>query len=112
MEYEYTKIEKIFEVNNDMVHNYYYLYHGRIYTHDHTKYIKFKYVQMFDVYDVQEYFDKDILTQKDIKEYARDYGYNGIIENYVNNIKDEYDTDNIRKLMAYCNETIDDYNRR
>nr|DAG31293.1 MAG TPA: hypothetical protein [Caudoviricetes sp.] len=111
MEYEYTKIEKILEINNDMTHNFYYLYHGKIYTNDRKKFKRFKYVQMFDIFDIQEYFDKDILTQKDIKEYARDYGYNGIIENYVNNIKDEYDTDNIKKLITYCNKTINDYNR-
>lgn len=111
MEYEYTKIENIYEVNNDMTHNYYYMYHAKLYTHDHKKSMRFKYVQMFDVYDVQEFFDKDILTQKDIKEYARGYGYNGIIENYVNNIKDEYDTDGINKLIDYCNKTIYDYNR-
>ena len=110
MKYECTKIEKILEVNNEMVHNFYYLYYGRIYTNDRKKFLKFKYIQMFDVYDLQDFFNKDVFTQKDIREYAKYYAYSEIIENYIFNIKDEYDITNIQKLLSYCNEAINIFN--
>lgn len=103
---EYTKIQKINEVNNDMVHNYYYIYYGRIYNQKHTKYRKFKYIQWFDIFDVQEFFEKDVITKQDIREYALN-----IENNYLYNIKDYEDKESLKKFYENCNETIRKYNK-
>lgn len=103
---EYTKIQKINEVNNDMVHNYYYIYYGRIYNQEHTKYRKFKYIYWFDIFDVQEFFEKDVITKKDVREYALN------IENsYLYNIKDYDNKESLKKFYENCNETIREYNK-
>ena len=103
---EYTKIQKINEVNNDMVHNYYYIYYGRIYNQEHTKYRKFKYIYWFDIFDVQEFFDKDVITKQDIREYALN-----IENNYIYNIKDYEDKESLKEFYENCNETIRKYNK-
>lgn len=106
MNIEYTKINKILEVNNDMVHNYYYIYYGRIYNENKTRYRKFKYVEWFDIFDLQEYYEKDIITKEDIRNYAE------TIENsYLLSIKDYNDTKHLKEFYNYCNETIKNYNR-
>lgn len=103
---EYTKIQKINEVNNDMVHNYYYIYYGRIYNQEHTKYRKFKYIYWFDIFDVQEFFEKDVITKQDVREYALN-----IENNYLYNIKDYEDKESLKKFYENCNETIREYNK-
>ena len=103
---EYTKIQKINEVNNDMVHNYYYIYYGRIYNQEHTRYRKFKYIQWFDIFDVQEFFEKDVITKQDIREYALN-----IENNYLYNIKDYNDKESLKEFYENCNETIREYNK-
>ena len=87
---EYTKIQKIYEPNNDMVHNYYYIYYGKI-------------------FDLQEYYDEDIITKEQIKEYARaltesiDMTYlDGDIFDNKTRLKEFYD---------FCRTSIDDYNK-
>ena len=103
---EYTKIQKINEVNNDMVHNYYYIYYGRIYNQEHTRYRKFKYIYWFDIFDVQEFFEKDVITKQDVREYALN------IENsYLYNIKDYNDKESLKEFYENCNETIRKYNK-
>ena len=67
---KYTTITRLLEVNNDMVHNFYYIYYGRIYNEDKTRYRRFKYIEWFDMFDVQEYYEKDWITQDDINNYA------------------------------------------
>ena len=105
VDFEITKKEKIKEVNNDMCHNYYYLIHGRIYNEGKTRMRKFKYVVWFDIFDVQEYFDKDLITKEDIKDYLND------MENvYLVNIKSYNDEKGLKEFYAYCNETIKKYN--
>lgn len=104
--FEYTKIQKINEVNNDMVHNYYYIYYGRIYNQEHTKYKKFKYIYWFDIFDVQEFFEKDVITKQDVREYALN-----IENNYLYNIKDYNDKESLKKFYENCNETIREYNK-
>ena len=106
VDFEYTKINKIYEVNNDMVHNYYYIYYGRIYNKEHTRYRKFKYIEWFDVQDVMEYFDKDYVTKEDIRQYACD-----IEISYLYNIKDFNDTKGLKEFYSYCRDTINSYNR-
>ena len=100
---EITKMSKLLEVNNDMVHNYYYLVNGRVYNEKRTMYKRFKFVIWFDTFDVQEYFDKDIITKKDIKEFSKEMAYNFIESNY-----NGYDT--FKDFIKECNKTIDEYN--
>lgn len=106
VDFKITKRKKILEINNDMVHNYYYLIYGKIYNEDKTRYRKFKYVEWFDIFDVQEYFEnKKYITENDIKEYLN------ILENtYLLNIKHYNDTKNLKEFYDYCNETIKHYN--
>lgn len=105
VKYEYTKINKIYEVNNDMCHSFYYIYYGRMYNEEHTRYRKFKYIEWFDIFEVQEFLEKDYITKEDIREYALN------IENhYLNRIKNYYDKEGLREFYDYCNETIKNYN--
>jgi hypothetical protein len=106
MNIEYTKINKILEVNNDMVHNYYYIYYGRIYNENKTRYRKFKYIEWFDIFDIQEYFEKEWVTKEDIKEYA-----SNIENSYLLTIKDYNDTKGLKEFYNFCRESIENYNK-
>ena len=107
VDFEITKKEKIKEVNNDKCHNYYYLIHGRIYNEGKTRMRKFKYVQWFDIFDVQDFFeDKEWITQEDVREYL-----NNLEVPYLYNIKDYNDEKGLKEFYEYCSETIEDYNR-
>lgn len=107
VDFEITKIQKIKEVNNSMCHNYYFLVYGRIYNEDRTRMRKFKYVQWFDIFDVQEFFkDKEWITQEDVREYL-----NNLEVPYLYNIKDYNDEKDLKEFYNYCNETINEYNK-
>ena len=103
-----TKTSKLLEVNNDMVHNFYYLVHGRIINENRTKYKKFRFVLFYDVFDLQEYWENDdnenIKITKDMEKEYRDV----LIFNMVSTIKSYDDTKDFYEL---CNDTIKDYNR-
>lgn len=105
VDYKITKKQKILEVNNDMVHNYYYLIYGHLYNEDKTRYRKFKFVVWFDICDLQEYFDKDWITKEDIKEYLEEQ-----IDCNIAIIKDYNDTESLKQFYNFCNDTINDYN--
>ena len=97
----------ILEINNDMCHNYYFLVYGRIYNEGKTRMRKFKYVQWFDIFDVQDFFeDKEWITQEDVREYL-----NNLEVPYLYNIKDYNDEKGLKEFYEYCNKTIEDYNR-
>ena len=98
-----TKTNKLLEVNNDMVHNFYYLVHGRIINESKTKYKKFKFVLFYDVFDLQEYWDDIVITKDMEKEYR-----NELIFNMVSTIKSYDDTIDFYEL---CNNTIKNYNK-
>ncbi|MGM9881470.1 MAG: hypothetical protein ACI31S_01350 [Bacilli bacterium] len=105
--FEITKKQKILEINNDMCHNYYFLIYGRIYNDGKTRYRKFKYIEWFDIFDVQEFFeDKEYITKKDIEEYR-----DNIEIPYLYNIKNYNDEKGLKEFYNYCNETIEDYNK-
>lgn len=110
VDFEITKRQKILEVNNEMCHNYYYLIHGRIYNESKTRMRKFKFIEWFDIFDLQEYFEKDIITKDDIKMYV-----DNLIDNvgcsYISDIKDYYDEKGLKAFYSYCSETIKNYNR-
>lgn len=108
VDYKITKLMKIYEVNNDMVHNYYYVAYGKILNKDHTRCRKFKFVIWFDIFDVMEYFDKDRVSKEDIREYASALVYN---DSYLLNINDYDDIKHLKEFYEYCRETIDNYNK-
>ena len=104
--FEITKTQKIKEVNNDMCHNYYFLIYGRIYNESKTKYKKFKYVIWFDIFDLQEYFEKDIIYKNDIMEYVKEIECLQLL-----NIENYNDEKGLKEFYNYCNETIMNYNK-
>ena len=107
--FEITKKQKLLEVNNDMCHNYYYLIYGRIYNENKTRYRKFKFVEWFDIFDIQEYYEKDFITNTEIKAYV-----NNLIDSigcsYIDDIKNYNDEKGLKEFYNYCNETIKNYN--
>ena len=106
IDFEITKKQKILEINNDMCHNYYFLIHGRIYNEGKTKYKKFKYVEWFDIFDVQEFYnDKEYITKEDVINYL-----NNLEKSYLLNIKNYNDEKGLKEFYNYCNETIENYN--
>lgn len=105
LEIEYTKINLLWEHNCDKAHNFYYIYYGKIFNKEHTRYRKFKYIEMFDIFDLQEYYQKDNFTKEDIRNYAL------TTENsYLLAIKDYNDTKGLKEFYSYCNDTIKKYN--
>ena len=106
VDFKITKQQKVLEVNNEMCHNYYFLVHGRIYNEDKTRYRKFKYIEWFDIFDIMEFFEKEYITQEDVKEYL-----NNLEIHYIYQIKDYNDTKGLNEFYEYCNETIDNYNK-
>ena len=112
MSYDYevkiTKTSKLLEVNNDMVHNFYYLVNGRIINESKTKYKKFRFVLFYDVFDLQEYWEDDenenVVITKDMEKQYRD----DLILSMVDTINSYDDTKDFYEL---CNDTIKNYNR-
>ena len=105
VDFEITKTKKLLETNNEMAHNYYYLIYGRIYNEEKTRYRKFKFVEWFDIFDLQEYFEKDIITKEDIKNYLNDLEIG-----YLTSLKSYDDIEGLKEFYDYCNETIENYN--
>lgn len=106
VDFEITKTKKLLETNNEMAHNYYYLIYGRIYNEEKTRMRKFKYVVWFDIFDLQEYFEKDIITEDDIKQYVNEL----IDTTNITNIKDYNDKEGLKNFYDFCNDTIRRYN--
>lgn len=104
--FKITKKQKLLEINNDKVHNFYYLIYGKIYNEKETKYRKFKFITLFDVFDLQEFFEKDYITKNDIKEYLENIE---IVE--LLNIKNFNDEKTLKEFYNFCNQTINDYNK-
>ena len=100
MNIKITRRKKLYEVNNDMVHNWYYLINGRIYNDDNTMYRTFKFVEWFDVFDVQEYFEEDKIN---VKEYLEECISCRL--GYINNF------DDCQAFYDMCNDTINNWNK-
>lgn len=105
VDFEITKTQKLWEQNNDMVHNFYFIIYGRIYNEGKTRMRKFKYVEWFDVFDVMEFFETDYYNDKLIKEYV-----NNLENSYLYGIKDYNDQKGLKEFYDYCTETIKKYN--
>ncbi len=100
-----TKRINLGTVCNEKCHNFYYNVRLRIYFGD-SKYLKCSMLIWFDIFDVQEYFDKDNVTQKDINDYLNEM------------IFVEIDTINganltvTQNFIKQCNEKIKEYNSK
>lgn len=103
LDYEITKRIKLKEVNNDMTHNYYYLIMGKMYNEYRNRYRNFRYAAWFDIFDLQEYFEKDIINKKDIREYLE-----MILDNVISSISgiDYNNDDTIEKFYNICDNSI------
>lgn len=97
-----TKRKLLLEVSNTMCHNYYYEVVGRVYHENGHTYRRFNFVVFFDIFDLQEYFEKDIIHKKDIKEYL-DY----LIEVNLYMLNG---WDDSTEFFEMCKESVDKYN--
>lgn len=104
---EFTKLEKVLEVNNSMCHNYYYMQYGRIYNADKTRFRRFKFVIWFDIFDVMEYFEKDTVSKQNIVECASEFAWSEY-ESKAYLIKSY---DDCKAFYYWCNETIENFNK-
>lgn len=102
MEIKITKKETLKKVNNDMISGFYTLVYGRLI--QDNKYKKFKFVVWTEIQEICEYFDKDIITEQDKKEFL-DMSISGYLESVTS------DFENTKELFEFCNKTIKDYNR-
>lgn len=105
IDFKITKKQKLYEVNNEKCHNYYYLICGRIYNENKTRYRRFKFVEWFDIFDMQEYYEKDFIYKEDIKNYVDDLSFS-----YLDSIKSYDNEKSLKEFYNYCNETIENYN--
>lgn len=119
MEYKVTKASQIFETNNDMTHNYYWLFYVKFTDGKHKVDMNFVLWDSFE--DICEYFDDEEdeeettgVTKEQIREYMLERAYT-TIELYVGyNVKNQSLNDCLDKLksfQAFCNKTIEEYNR-
>ena len=108
VDFRITRMYKLLEVNNDMAHYYYYIAYGKIYNEEGTRFRRFKFVECFDIFDVMEYFDKDVITEKEIKWYASDLIGNN---SYLLNIDNFNDIKHLKEFFDWCRETIRKYNK-
>lgn len=93
-----TKTKLLKEVSNDMAHNFYYLVHGRIINENNT-FTRFRIVLWFDIFDVQDFFEKEIISKNDLRLYLDE-----VINSYFISQTDK------TEFISTCNETINNYN--
>ena len=105
---ELTKLEKILEVNNSMCHNYYYLQHGRIYNADKTQFRRFKFVEWDDIESICEYYDKDFVTNAEIRRYIGECAWETCDAQADYLIKS---FDDCQAFYDWCNKTIERFNK-
>lgn len=113
MTYQVTKRELLEHYSNCYATNWFYLIHGKIYNDEHTRYYRFKFVIWFDGCDYGEWLSDCNL--KDTKANLKDYLEN-LIDSYVDNIagmmNGKYDKEHYKKVVEFCNDTINTYNAR
>lgn len=102
MEVKITKRRKLHEVCNDMCHNWYYEVSGRIINDDNTRFRKFHFVVWFDIFDLQEHYDADCISQKQILDYVSEMAW-AVTDLIV-------DFDNCSYFYDECRRSIERYN--
>lgn len=100
---EITKKQKLDEVCNSMCHNFYWLVYGRIYNADKTRMRKFKVVISYDIFDIQENFDKERISQADHKEYVEESTF-WFTQNIIS-------YNDCKTFFDECNQTIENWNK-
>lgn len=110
-DFTFTKMRLIYEPNNDMVHNYYWCYDVRHFVTDKSFY-RYRFVRWFDIQDVCDYYGKDRVTKKEIREYAAEIGM-GFFDTYCPKTIEggRCAKEDIIKCRKACSETIENYNR-
>ena len=103
MEIKITKRTLLREVNNDMCHNWYWLVQGQIINDEGTRYRKFKFVEWFDCFEVQEWAEDGTHSKKNVRAYLDE-----VIGSRLDLI---VDYDNCKCFYAECNLTIENYNK-
>lgn len=103
MEVKITKRRLLKEVDNEKCHNWYWLIYGQIINDEGTRFRKFKFVEWFDVFDVQEYSEYGTSAKEDVMEYLDQCIFCRVdmIRGY-NDCADFYEM---------CNRTIEKWNR-
>lgn len=100
-----TYLTKLREVCNDMCHNYYWLAYVTLKAEGRKW--RGRFVVWFSIDDAAEFFDKDALSKKEIRDYARE-----ISGSFLDGLKTEnFTRRDWRRFVAECNKTIEDYNR-
>ena len=104
-----TSCAKILEVNNSMCHNFYFLAKVRVWTGRNT-FFRRRFVVWFDSEDLCEYFSEDHkrITQKDIKDYAKEQAWNFVEGNLLNKGDCTYET--MKPFTDECIATIRRFN--
>lgn len=113
MQHEITKITKIKEVNNEMAHNFYMLINGRTYNDEHKRYYTWRFVEWFDIFDLQEWFEDENgeipkLNEQRQKEYTRELAW-AFIDG--EGWRDYQSYEQRCKFINACNDTIITYNK-
>lgn len=106
VDFEITKTKKLLEVNNDMCHNYYYLFYGKIYNKEKTHFRRFKIVEWTDIFEVMEYFEKDFVTEKDVKELLTER-----VCFHCELVKDFNDEKSLKEFYEHMRTSIENYNK-
>lgn len=109
--FEITKIKKLYDVNDDMERDYCYMIYVRLFNNEHTKYIKYKFILWFDIFEVEEYFEKDAISKNNIRWFIEDYAFNTCLYYKLDESTTYYDIDRLKDFLSFCNETIKKYNR-
>ena len=107
IDFRITRMCKLLETNVNNRHEYYYMFYGKLYNEDKTRFRRFKFVDWFDTTEVREYFNKDLITITDVKMYASFLCKDNC---YLSEIEDFYDTRHLEKFFDYCSDSINVYN--
>ena len=119
MEIKITRREKLYEQNNDMVHNWYFLIKGRIINDECTKMKKFRFVVWFDVWDLLEWLGNDSYAEQHDNKALEwmDFTYTQEdIRNYLDELIFCCFTDSVKsyedcaEFYELCNTSIERYN--
>lgn len=100
---ETTKATIVYKQYNDMASNVYVQVYGRIYNSDKTRYRHLSMIVWLDIDEVCEYWDKDAVSDRDIRQCAAEIALNNMYA-YCS------DYNNVSALYEYANSTIKRYN--
>lgn len=101
---EITRIKKLREEKIPMVaHNYYYMIYARLYNSDKTAFYRIKWIEFFDVFDIQEYFEGEEIPKNADKIFVNEITYN---QEFNWSFEDK---EKITSLIESCNDSLRRY---